>query len=475
MLDEDTRRAIFTLHNRGHGLRAIARTLSISRNSVKKVLRMGTSVVPKVKRAEMLTEHIARIRELYADCKGNIVRVMEELEAREGVTVPYSTLTAMCRRHGIGVKEKQRAGQYHFDPGQEMQHDTSPHDVEVGGKLRRFQCASLVFCYSRRIYAQEYAKWDRFHCKIFLTKALKYFGASCDRCMLDNSSVIIAHGTGPDAVPAPEMAALADRFNFKFIAHKVGDANRSARVEGPFAYIEKNFYPGRTFADLGDLNSQFLEWCDKVNAKYSSKLRASRNELFAVERPHLNPLPLYIPEVYALHHRMVNLEGFITLHSNRYSAPTDLIGRQVEIRESECQVRIFEGPREVCVHRREEPGLVARSLLPEHREGARPRHSRRRQLLQEESTLDAAGEPFVSMMRALRKQRGGRAVRALRHLHRMYIEYPDEPLREALAEALHYGLLELERVERMVLRRVAGNIFRLRPPENDEGDPSNEG
>ena len=192
MLDEDTRRAIFTLHNRGHGLRAIAQTLGISRNSVKKVLRMGTSVVPKVERAEMLTEHIARIRELYADCKGNLIRVMEELETREGVTVPYSTLTAMCRRHAIGVKEKQRAGQYHFDPGQEMQHDTSPHDVEIGRKLRRLQCASLVFCYSRRIYAQEYAKWDRFHCKVFLTKALKYFGASCDRCMLDNSSVIIA-------------------------------------------------------------------------------------------------------------------------------------------------------------------------------------------------------------------------------------------------------------------------------------------
>lgn len=475
MLDEDTRRAIFTLHNRGHGLRAIARTLGISRNSVKGVLRTGTSVVPKVERAEMLTKHIVRIRELYADCKGNLIRVMEELEAREGVTVPYSTLTAMCRRHGIGVKEKQRAGQYHFDPGQEMQHDTSPHDVEVGRKLRRLQCASLVFCYSRRIYAQEYAKWDRFHCKVFLTKALKYFGASCDRCMLDNSSVIIAHGTGPDAVPAPEMAALADRFHFKFIAHEVGDANRSARVEGPFAFIEKNFYPGRTFADIDDLNAQFLVWCDKINAKYSSKLRASRNELFAVERPHLKPLPIYIPEVYALHHRMVNLEGFISLHGNRYSTPADLIGRQVEIRESESQVRIFEGPREVCVHRREEPCAGVRSMLPEHREDGRPRKPRKRVPLPEEATLNAAGEPFVAMMQALRKQRGGRAVRAVRRLHRMYIEYPDEPLREALAEALRYGLLDLERIERMVLRRVAGNFFRLRPPDNDEGDQDDEG
>jgi hypothetical protein len=57
----------------------------------------------------------------------------------------------------------------------------------------------------------------------------------------------------------------------------------------------------------------------------------------------------------------------------------------------------------------------------------------------------------------------------------MYIEYPDEPLREALTEALHYGLLDLERIERMVLRRVAGNFFRLRAPEDDEGDQGDEG
>jgi hypothetical protein len=109
-------------------------------------------------------------------------------------------------------------------------------------------------------------------------------------------------------------------------------------------------------------------------------------------------------------------------------------------------------------------------MLPEHREDGRPRKPRKHVPLREESTLLAAGGPFVAMMQALRKQRGGRAVRAIRRLHRMYIEYPDDPLREALVEALHYGLLDLERIERMVLRRVAGNFFRLRPPEDNEGD-----
>ncbi len=39
--------------------------------------------------------------------------------------------------------------------------------------------------------------------------------------------------------------------------------NRSARVERPFDYIEKNFYPGRTFSELADLNAQFRQWRDE--------------------------------------------------------------------------------------------------------------------------------------------------------------------------------------------------------------------
>ena len=67
----------------------------------------------------------------------------------------------------------------------------------------------------------------------------------------------------------------------------------------PFHFIEHNFLAGRTFADLADLNAQARAWCDKVNATYKDHLHASPRELFAAERPHLQPLPLFIPEVYA--------------------------------------------------------------------------------------------------------------------------------------------------------------------------------
>jgi hypothetical protein len=48
------------------------------------------------------------------------------------------------------------SGQYHFEPGEEMQHDTSPHEVELGGRKRKVQTASAVLCYSRMLFFQCY-------------------------------------------------------------------------------------------------------------------------------------------------------------------------------------------------------------------------------------------------------------------------------------------------------------------------------
>jgi hypothetical protein len=44
----------------------------------------------------------------------------------------------------------------------------------------------------------------------------------------------------------------------------------------------------------------------------------------------------------------------------------------------------------------------------------------------------------------------------------MVREYPREPLLAAVGEAARYGLYDLDRVERMVLRKVASDYFLLK-------------
>ncbi len=48
----------------------------------------------------------------------------------------------------------------------------------------------------------------------------------------------------------------------------------------------------------------------------------------------------------------------------------------------------------------------------------------------------------------------------------MVDEYPKNAMKGALVEACHYGMTDLDRLERMVLRRIARDFF----PKDDDDD-----
>jgi transposase len=463
-MTRDQRAAILEMSRKGVSSRQIAKTLKLSRSSVAKVIRLNTSEVPVSQRAEKAAQYHEEILRLHASCKGNLVRVHEELEVL-GAQISYTTLTAYCRRHDIGQTPKKASGEYHFAPGEEIQHDTSPHKIEIGGKLRVVQTASAVLCYSRVIFFQCYPTFTRFDCKVFLTDALRYFEGACARIMIDNTHVVVLRGTGASMVPVAEMKAFAERYGTEFIAHELRDPNRKARVEGPFSYIENNFVPGRTFADWRDLNNQAVIWCDKVNSTHKRSLGAAPRELYALEKPSLNPLPIWVPDVYLMYRRTVDTRAYVCLHDNRYSVHEDWIGREVEVRETKDQIIIDKSPRERVVHERLIDCRGKRITLKEHR---RPRGRRHKEPTTAEKALAETVPGINDYVRELKKRKA-RATSALQQLLRMVREYPREPLLAAVREAAHYGLYELDRVERMILRRIADEFFKLQPdPRGDD-------
>jgi hypothetical protein len=442
--------------------------MQLSRLTVRKVLRSNSAAVPEIHRAEKAEPYRQEILEFLTRCKGNLVRVHEELVAR-GAALSYAALTAFCRRHGIGQTPVLPSGQYHFEPGVEMQHDTSPHEVEVGGRKHKAQTASAVLCYSRMLFFQIYPVFQRFDCKVFLTEALKYMGGAPERVMIDNTHVVVLRGTGCEMIPVPEMEAFAERFGFRFVAHERGDANRSARVERPFSFIENNFLAGRTFTGWGDLNRRAREWCDRVNSTYKKHLRAIPRELFAMERTHLKPLPAWIPEVYRLHQRTVDVEGYVSLHLVRYSVPVSWIGRRVEVRETTDRVDIELDARNSVRHARVAAPEKMRVTLAEHRPPRGEGMKRSDPHPAEQAIIEAA--PAIAAYVAALKQKGRKVpALALRQLLRLLKEYPRQPFLSAVGEAARYGLYDLDRVERMILQRVARDYFLLGEPEPEGND-----
>jgi len=338
----------------------------------------------------------------------------------------------------------------------------------VGGKKYKAQTASAVLCYSRMLFFQINPTFRRFDCKTFLTEALRYMGGVPRRTMIDNTHVVVLRGSGREMIPVPEMEAFAERFGFRFEAHEIGDANRSAHVERDFHFIENNFLAGRTFASWEEINEQARKWCDKVNSTYKKHIRATPRELFAIERVHLKPLPVWVPDVYLLHQRTVDIEGYVSVNSNRYSVPVSWIGRRVEVRETKNKIEIQLDARNIVTHARAVTVEPQRITLAAHKP-PRGEGVKRSERHPEEQAIIAAVPELAPYLAELKKKGRKVVALALRQLLRLVKEYPREPFLGAVGEAAQYGLYDLDRLERMILRRVEREYFLLtKETENDD-------
>jgi transposase len=459
MIAEELREAIRSLKEQGRPLREISRALKVSRNTVRRVLREGR----RPKRAADdpgVQALVGRLPEIYRDCKGNAVRIGEILEARHGIDIPYSSLTRLIREHTDLRAAKKRSGTYRFGPGEEMQHDTSPHRLALGGKAVMAQCASLVLAYSRMLFVQYYPRFTRFEAKAFLTEALRFFDGACPRCVIDNTSVLLAGGSGTHALIAPEMEAFGALFGVEFMAHAIGHSDRKGRVERPFSYVENNFLAARTFADWADLNAQARAWCETVaNAKPKRILGMSPQAAYAMEKAYLLPLPAYIPPVTEIHYRVVDCYGFVHLDTNRYSVPERFVGKKVAVHKRPEQVLVYAGQTLLTEH----PRLIGQREGEHRLPGHHTRLERRRATgpSPQEQALTGQNPQLDAYVGALKQRAPGRGTAKLRRLLELQRTYPREPFLAAIAQALRYGLFDLARLERLILERVAGDFFEL--------------
>ncbi len=453
-----------SLYQRGVPIRQISQILKLSRITVRRVIRGKWQERPQ--RESPYAEISPIIREIFSRSKGNGVRIQEILESEYGRSVPYSTLTRIVRDLDLREdQKKRRSGTYEFGPGQEMQHDTSPHQVLIGDKKVKAQCAGLVLGYSKKLFIQYYPAFSRFEARVFLDAAFRFMEGTCPRCIIDNTSVIVAHGSGPDAQMAPEMEGFGQIFGVKFVPHAIGDADRKAKMERNFAYAEQNFLAGRAFTDWQDLNKQAKRWCQEVaNQKVKRSLGMSPEAAYLMEKPHLAPLPPYIPPVYQTFYRTVDVAGYVSVDTNRYSVPERLMGKEVEVHKLWDRVEVFFQNQKVADH----PRLIDKRETRSTAQGHHPPLNRQRAHegpCNEEKALRGQQEWLDQYVEELKRHSSGRGVMSMRRLLDLKRTYPPEAFEKAVVQALRYGLYDLPRLEQMILSQVAGNFFTLEEEE----------
>jgi hypothetical protein len=136
------------------------------------------------------------------------------------------------------------------------------------------------------------------------------------------------------------------------------------------------------------------------------------------------------------------------------------------VRESRDRVEIELNARNIVRHLRVPTPDKIRITLPEHKP-VRGQGIKRSDPHPAEQVLIGAVPTIAAYLAAL-KQKGRKIPAfAVRQLLRLLQEYPREPFLAAVAEAAQYGLYDLDRVERMILRRVAREYFLLGGTEPD--------
>lgn len=163
------------------------------------------------------------------------------------------------------------------------------------------------------------------------------------------------------------LQALAKHYSFTPRACAAYRAKTKGKVERPYRYVRQDFFLGRSFRDLVDLNDQFHQWLDSIaNRRRHGTTHRPIDAAFAAEQPSLQPLPqLPFNTVMALA-RSYSRDGMVSYNGNEYSVPDEVRGQGVEIQVSLNELQVYTDGKLVAAHPLRE-GRHERSLAAGHR------------------------------------------------------------------------------------------------------------
>jgi hypothetical protein len=401
----------------------------------------------------------ALLERVFSDCDGYVQRMHEILTEEHGVAIGYSTLSRLVRQHGLGVQRKDRACHVPDMPGEEMQHDTSLHKVRIGSVKRRVVSCSLYLRYSKMRYLRFYRVFNRFTMKCFIDEALRHWGYTARTCIIDNTNLAVWVGTGSSASMNPEMIAFAQNYGFCWKAHAVGHADRKAGCERNFHTIETNFFPGRRFASLEDMNQQAIQWATVRYAKRpQAKTKLIPLELFETEKSALVKLPAYINTPYLFHKRRIDEYGYVSFNGNFYWVPQTVSVTTVPVLQYAHQLRIMDGHKEVVRYELAADGVKNAMIVPPGHAGT-PRHTPRNRKSgceQEENRLRELGEPVGSYLDMVQLPQNGirQPAAFIRRLHSLLRQWGQALFAQVLKRAGEYRVYNLATLERIAAQLV---------------------
>lgn len=390
---------ILELRRQGLGISAIARQTGLDRKTVRKYLKQGLEAPvygprdPGERLADQVRSYLMQRLEAFPGLSARrLYREVTEL----GYNGAYSTLTEYLRLTRP-VVPRQFERRFETAAAEQAQVDFAEFQVAFTsepGVVRKLWLFSMVLGHSRWL-------WGRFCPNQTLETVLRChigaftaMGGACGEILYDRMKTAVV---GEDAAGVvtynASLVALLAHYGSAPRACQPYRAKTKGKVERPFRYVRQDFFLGRSFADLSDLNAQFDEWRTTIaNPRVHATTRRVVDAHFAEEKLHLLPLPAHPYDAVLTVERRISHEGMVAVGGNQYSVPDTSKRRIVEVQNHPAEIRIFEDGMLIAVHPVLE-GKNQRRVDPAHR---KPVPSAQRQVLAMPSPMPLPVETTVT-------------------------------------------------------------------------------
>ncbi len=348
---------ILDLHRQGLSISAIARRTGMDRSTVAKYVRRGLEPPcygPRNPRPTVITPVEAYLRERIAafpDLNGS--RLFREVQER-GYTGGYTALKDFLRtiRPTAPPPFERR---FETAPGQQAQVDFAHFRTtftDSPGEERIIWLFSLVLGHSRLMWARFVERQDLatvLRCHISAFEAL---GGVPAEILYDRmKTAVLGEVDERGIVYNTKLLDLATHYAFLPKACKAYRAKTKGKVERPFRYVREDFFLGRSFRTLDDLNAQFRPWLDTVaNARRHATTGRIVREHFAEEKPHLQALPAGPFNTVLTLDRRITRDGMVSVGGNLYSVPNGTQRRVVEVQTLAGTINILENGHLIAAH-----------------------------------------------------------------------------------------------------------------------------
>jgi transposase len=333
-------------------VRKISAHLHIGRRTIAKYLDAPAPAVKSRERASKLDPFKAAITELLQqDPRANapvIAQRLQPLGYEGGVTIIKDYLRAVRKSATV------RRAYLRMEPaaGERFDIDWGHFGALVyTGATRKLYAFCLVECHSRKVYlefthSQSFETFVRCHIHAF-----EAMTGIARELWFDNLATAVAEHEGNLVRFNPRFLGFAREYGFIPRACHVAAAWEKGKVERAIGYVRQNFWPLRSFSDLGDVNAQARKWVEEVaNKRRHRETGQAPDERFQAEA--LRPLPLLLPDYRDSAEAFVHKDLRLSFDGNRYCVPPRYVGRKLTVKADASCIAVYDQQKEIVRYAR---------------------------------------------------------------------------------------------------------------------------